>query len=63
MKSVRIMILGVGLLLLAVFCELMSMNRIVGEFWSYYFPIGAVIAGMICLILGLCREDDARTDR
>lgn len=53
MRSVRIMILGIGLILLGIFCELLAMNRVVGAFWSYYFPIGAVIAGSVCLGLGV----------
>ena len=54
MKSIRIMILGIGLILLGIFCKLMAINMSYGQFWSYFFPIGAVIVGTICLVLGLC---------
>ena len=53
MKSIRIMIFGIGLLLLGIFCKLMSINRIIALFWAYYFPIGAVIVGILFLIIGL----------
>ena len=54
MKSIRIMIFGIGLFLVSIFCRLMTINRNIGQFWSYFFPIGAVIVGIICLVLGLC---------
>ena len=53
MKSIRVMILGIGLLLLGIFCELIALHRNIGQFWAYYLPIGAVIVGILCLVLGL----------
>ena len=53
MKSIRIMIFGIGLILLGIFCKLMAINRIVAYFWQYYFAIGVVIAGILCLVIGL----------
>ena len=47
------MIFGIGLILLGIFCKLMSINRIVAYFWQYYFAIGVVIAGTLCLVIGL----------
>lgn len=53
MKSICIMVLGIGLLLVSIFCELLAINKIIGEFWVYYLPIGIVVIGIICLFLGL----------
>ena len=53
MKSIRVMVFGIGLLLLGIFCKLVTVNRILGEFWGQYFPIGVVIVGILCLCMGL----------
>lgn len=53
MKSIRIMIFGIGLILFGIFCKLMAIDRIYAYFWEHYFPIGVVIVGILCLVIGL----------
>lgn len=52
MKSIRMMLLGIGLLLFGIFCRVMGIGYLYGSFWIHYLPIISVIIGLICLVLG-----------
>lgn len=58
MKSVKVMLLGIGLLLLGIFCRVMGIGYGYSMLWVHYLPIAAAVLGMACLLAGFFLFDD-----
>ena len=47
MRSVKVMLLGIGLILVGIFFRLWSISYVYSEFVVHHLPIAAVAAGVI----------------
>lgn len=45
MRSTKVMLLGIGLILIGIFCRVMGIGYIYSRFIVHYLPIAAVLAG------------------
>ena len=46
MRSVKVMLLGIGLILVGIFFRLWSISYVYSEFVVHHLPIAALAAGM-----------------
>ena len=53
MRSVKVMLLGIGLILVGIFFRLWSISYVYSEFVVHHLPIAAVAAGVIALAAGM----------
>ena len=53
MKGIKIMLLGVGLILIGMFCRIMGIGYAYSRFFIHYIPITAVLTGAAALAVGL----------
>ena len=58
MKGMRIMLLGVGLILIGIFCRVLGIGYAYSNFLVHYIPIIAVLAGAAALGIGLFYENE-----
>ena len=58
MRSVKVMLLGIGLILVGIFFRLWSISYVYSEFVVHHLPIAAVAAGVIALAAGMFFVED-----
>ena len=58
MRSVKVMLLGIGLILVGIFFRLWSISYVYSEFVVLHLPIAAVAAGVIALAAGMFFVED-----
>ena len=62
MRSVKVMLLGIGLILVGIFFRLWSISYGYSEFVVHHLPIAAVAAGVIALAAGMFFVEDGEGD-
>lgn len=58
MKSIKTMLLGIGLILIGIFCRVLGIGYLYGQFWTHYVPIVLVVIGIICLVVGFLSSEE-----
>ena len=61
MRSVKVMLLGIGLILVGIFFRLWSISYVYSEFVVHHLPIAAVAAGGIALAAGMFFVEDGES--
>ena len=58
MRSVKVMLLGIGLILVGIFFRLWSISYVYSVFVVHHLPFAAVAAGVIALAAGMFFVED-----
>lgn len=52
MKSIKMMLLGIGFILIGIFCRVSGIGYVYSRFFVHYLPIASVVIGAAFLAIG-----------